>query len=96
MKQLAEFIPIALFFIVYQLDGEELRLGEWSYTVDGIFSATAVLIIATALQAGVSFALTRQIAQKGGAVTYDVPIQTSGLIPQPFIEQLRVIGQAMK
>jgi intracellular septation protein len=64
MKQLAEFIPIALFFIVYQLDGEQLRLGEWSYTVDGIFSATAVLIIATAIQVGVSFALSRRIEKR--------------------------------
>jgi len=26
----------------------------------------------------------------------DVPIQKGGLIPQPFVEQLRAIGQAMK
>ncbi|MDP5053608.1 MAG: septation protein IspZ [Congregibacter sp.] len=50
MKQLLEFIPIALFFIVYQLDGETLRLGGWEHEFDGIFSATAVLIAATALQ----------------------------------------------
>jgi acetyl esterase/lipase len=40
-------------------------------------------------------ALTRQLAEKGGVVTFDVPIQKSGLIPQPFVEQLRAIGQAM-
>ncbi len=50
MKQLLEFIPIALFFIVYQLDGEILVLGGWQHEFDGIFSATAVLIGATALQ----------------------------------------------
>ncbi len=50
MKQLLEFLPIALFFVVYQLDGETLQLGSWSHTFDGIFSATAVLIAATALQ----------------------------------------------
>jgi intracellular septation protein len=50
MKQLLEFLPIALFFLVYQLDGESLRLAEWEYQFDGIFSATAVLIVATALQ----------------------------------------------
>ena len=50
MKQLLEFIPIVLFFVVYQLDGEVLAVGSWSYTFDGIFSATAVLIVATALQ----------------------------------------------
>lgn len=50
MKQLLEFIPIALFFVVYQLDGETLRLGSWQYEFDGIFSATTVLIAATAMQ----------------------------------------------
>lgn len=54
MKQLLEFIPIALFFVVYQLDGETLHLAGWDYQFDGIFSATAVLIGATALQVLVS------------------------------------------
>ena len=50
MKQVLEFIPIVLFFVVYQLDGEQVTVGALSYTFDGIFSATAVLIAATALQ----------------------------------------------
>jgi len=41
-------------------------------------------------------ALTRQVADKGGVVTCDVPIQTSGLIPGAFVEQLRAIGKAMQ
>jgi len=40
-------------------------------------------------------AYTRKIADKGGVVTYDVPIQKSGLIPQPFVDQLRSVGKAM-
>jgi intracellular septation protein len=64
MKQLAEFIPIALFFIVYQLKGEELAVGDWAYTFDGIFSATAVLIIATALQVVITFAITRELEKR--------------------------------
>jgi hypothetical protein len=39
---------------------------------------------------------TRSLADKGGAITYDVPIQKSGLIPQTFVPQLQAIGQAMK
>lgn len=50
MKQFLEFVPIVLFFVVYQLDGEVLTIGSWTHTFDGIFSATAVLIGATALQ----------------------------------------------
>ena len=40
-------------------------------------------------------AFTRQIADKGGVVTYDVPIQKNGLIPQPFINQLQAVGRAL-
>ena len=64
MKQLAEFIPIALFFIVYQLDGESIALFGWEYQLDGIFSATAVLMLATVLQVLVTYALTREFEKR--------------------------------
>ncbi len=64
MKQLAEFIPIALFFIVYQLKGEQVAIAGWEYTFDGIFSATAVLMIATALQVAVTYAITREFEKR--------------------------------
>lgn len=38
---------------------------------------------------------TRQLVEKGGVVTFDVPIQKNGLIPEPFVQQLRSIGQAI-
>jgi intracellular septation protein len=50
MKQLAELVPIVLFFVAYQLDGNVVSAGEWSYRFDGIYSATAVLMLATAAQ----------------------------------------------
>lgn len=64
MKQLAEFIPIALFFIAYQLDGQSFSLGGWSYHFDGIYSATAVLMLATALQVVLTVAITRQLEKR--------------------------------
>ena len=64
MKQLAEFVPIALFFIVYQLDGETVSLGSWAYTFDGIFSATAVLMVATLIQVALTWALTREFEKR--------------------------------
>ena len=64
MKQLAEFVPIALFFIVYQLNGETVSLGQWSYTFDGIFSATAVLMAATLLQVALTYLLTREFEKR--------------------------------
>ena len=49
MKQLLEFLPLVLFFSAYQLSGETLNIGSWSHTFDGIFSATAVLMVSSAL-----------------------------------------------
>ena len=48
MKQLLELLPLVLFFGAYQMDGDTLTVGGWSHTFDGIFSATAVLMISTA------------------------------------------------
>lgn len=50
MQQILEFIPIVLFFVTYQMSGQTVSLGEWQYTLDGIFSATLVLMLATTLQ----------------------------------------------
>lgn len=64
MKQIAEFIPIVLFFIAYQLNGESFSLAGWTYHFDGIFSATAVLMAATALQVTLTYAFTRTIEKR--------------------------------
>ena len=64
MKQLTEFLPIVLFFIIYQMKGETIELGSWSHTLDGIFSATAVLMAATAVQITISFAISRRIEKR--------------------------------
>ena len=64
MKQIAEFLPIALFFIVYQLKGSSIELAGWEYTFDGIFSATAVLMIATLTQVILTYAFTRTLEKR--------------------------------
>ena len=64
MRQLLEFVPLALFFIVYQMDGDTVSLYGWSHTVDGIFTATAVLMIATVIQVLATWALTRQLEKR--------------------------------
>lgn len=38
---------------------------------------------------------TKHVISKGGAVTWDVPIEPSGLIPDAFVRQLRVIGDSL-
>jgi intracellular septation protein len=64
MRQLLEFLPIALFFIVYQLDGETVTLGSWVHTIDGIFTATGVLMAATVVQVGIVYAMTRELEKR--------------------------------
>ncbi|MCX2981156.1 septation protein IspZ [Halieaceae bacterium IMCC14734] len=64
MKQIAELVPLVLFFITYQMKGTELVLGSWNHTLDGIFSATAVLICATFLQVLLTWVITRKLEKR--------------------------------
>jgi intracellular septation protein len=64
MQQILEFIPIALFFITYQMSGQTISLGDWQYTLDGIFSATLVLMLATTLQLIVAKLTTGHIEKR--------------------------------
>jgi intracellular septation protein len=64
MKQLAELIPLVLFFITYQMKGTTVEIGTWTHTLDGIFSATAVLIAATALQVILTWFLTHELEKR--------------------------------
>ena len=59
MKQLLEFLPLVFFFGAYQLDGEIVTVGNWSYTFDGIFSATAVLMVSSSIVWLLASALSR-------------------------------------
>jgi len=38
---------------------------------------------------------TQHVHSKGGVVTWDVPITPGGLIPQPFVEQLRALNAGL-
>ncbi len=38
---------------------------------------------------------TRSVVSQGGAVTWDTPVQTNGLISQPFLEQLSALNRAL-
>lgn len=49
MKQLLEFLPLVLFFGAYQMNGESVTIGSYSHTFDGIFSATAVLMVSSVI-----------------------------------------------
>jgi len=59
MKQLLEFLPLVLFFGAYQMDGDSVSVGSYSHTFDGIFSATAVLMMSTVTVWLLSFAISK-------------------------------------
>ena len=58
MRQILDLIPLILFFIAYKMDGQSLELLGYSHTFDGIFSATAVLMIASTVQVAMIKLLT--------------------------------------
>lgn len=64
MRQLLELIPIILFFITYKMDGQNLQVLGFNYEFDGIFSATAVLMLATTLQVALTWLMTRTVEKK--------------------------------
>lgn len=39
---------------------------------------------------------TKHVISKGGVMTWDAPIQQSGLIPKPFVRQLKAIAKYMR
>lgn len=39
---------------------------------------------------------TKHVIRKGGVISWDVPIKENGLIPQPFIRQLKAISNSLR
>lgn len=61
MKQLIDFIPLILFFIVYKLDPRSVEFAGQTFELGGIFSATAVLIASSVIVYGLLFVLQRRL-----------------------------------
>jgi intracellular septation protein len=64
MKQLAELVPIILFFVIYKMDGYQLDLGSIHYQFDGIYTATAALMAATTLQVAIARLTTGRLEKR--------------------------------
>lgn len=64
MQQILELVPIILFFLAYKMDGETIEFASYSHTFDGIFSATAVLMLATALQVLITWLISKKVEKK--------------------------------
>lgn len=61
MKQLIDFIPLLLFFIVYKTEPRTLDLAGHSFAFGGIFSATAFLIGSSLVVYGLLFIRQRRL-----------------------------------
>ena len=68
MKQLIDFIPLILFFIVYKLDPRTVEIAGQSVELGGIFSATAVLIASSVVVYGLILIVQRKL-EKGQWLT---------------------------
>ena len=52
MKQLIDYIPLLVFFLVWSLDERLVSIGGYERTVGGVFSATEFLLVASTLVYG--------------------------------------------
>lgn len=89
MKQIAELIPVLLFFLAYQMDGRSVGLGGVEYRFDGIYSATAVLMLATAVQLVLTRVFTGRLERRLlvlGAAVFVFGTATLVLHNQLFIQ----------
>ena len=65
MLRLIELLPLLAFFVTYfYLNGHAVSLGDFHYQFDGIYSATAVLMVATTLQVVATWGIKRELEKR--------------------------------
>lgn len=78
VKQLIDFIPLLLFFIVYKLEPRTLEIAGQNLSVGGIFSATAVLVASSLIVYGALLLKQRRL-DKSQAITLAACLLFGGL-----------------
>lgn len=78
MKQLIDFIPLILFFVVYKMDPRVVSLGSTEYELGGPFSATLVLMVASIVIYGSLFLKNRHL-EKSHVVTLAAVVLFGGM-----------------
>ena len=64
MLQLLELLPLVIFVVVFRLKGHSLDIAGLHHDFDGIYSATAALMIATVLQVLVVWLWKRNVEKR--------------------------------
>lgn len=77
MKLFFDFLPIILFFVAYKLGGGIYHWGGQEYNVEGIYVATAVMIIASVVQVTITWLLTRKV-EKSHLITLGLVVVLGG------------------
>lgn len=77
MKLFFDFLPIILFFVAYKLGGGIYHWGGQEYNVEGIYVATAVMIIASVVQVSITWLLTRKV-EKSHLITLGLVVVLGG------------------
>ena len=78
MKQLIDFIPLILFFVVYKMDPRPMTLGGFDYELGGPFSATLVLMLTSIIVYGGMFLKNRTL-EKSHMVTVGAVMLFGGM-----------------
>jgi intracellular septation protein len=78
VKQFIDFIPLLLFFITYKIEPRLVEIAGQSFTLGGIYSATAVLIISSLVVYGALFIRQRRL-EKGQLLTLVACLVFGGL-----------------
>ncbi|MBN4075712.1 MAG: septation protein IspZ [SAR86 cluster bacterium] len=61
MKQLIDYIPLIIFFVVYKIEERVIQLGSFTYNLGGIFSATEALVASSILVYGALFVINKKL-----------------------------------
>jgi intracellular septation protein len=77
MKLFFDFLPIVLFFVAYKYGGGTYEWSGQSYEIEGIYVATAVMIVATLIQTSISWMKDRRV-EKSHIITLALVLVLGG------------------
>lgn len=78
MKLFFDFLPIVLFFVAYKFGGGDYSFNGQTYYVEGIYAATAVMIVATLIQVSYTWLRHRTI-ERAHIITLALVVVLGGL-----------------
>jgi intracellular septation protein len=78
MKLFFDFLPIVLFFVAYKFGGGDYQFNGQIYQVEGIYAATAVMIVATLFQVSYTW-LRHRTVERAHVITLVLVVLLGGL-----------------